>query len=49
MSMRPLSAALSAALVTALALAAGAAQAQWKPTKPVTIIVPGLPAAPPTR
>ena len=40
MSMRPLSAALSAALVTALALAAGAAQAQWKPTKPVTIIVP---------
>jgi tripartite-type tricarboxylate transporter receptor subunit TctC len=38
--MRPLSAALSAALVTTLALAAGAAQAQWKPTKPVTIIVP---------
>jgi tripartite-type tricarboxylate transporter receptor subunit TctC len=31
---------LSAALVTALALAAGAAQAQWTPTKPVTIIVP---------
>jgi len=31
---------LSAALVTALALAAGAAHAQWQPTKPVTIIVP---------
>jgi tripartite-type tricarboxylate transporter receptor subunit TctC len=40
MTTKPLSAALSAAFVTALALAAGAAQAQWKPTKPVTIIVP---------
>jgi len=40
MTTKPLSAALSAAFVTTLALAAGAAQAQWKPTKPVTIIVP---------
>ena len=40
MTTKPLSAALSAAFVTALALAAGAAQAQWKPTRPVTIIVP---------
>ena len=34
------SALLPAALLAALALASGAVQAQWKPTKPVTIIVP---------
>ncbi len=47
MNMKPLPvhrptwpATLSAALLAALTLAAGAAQAQWKPTRPITIIVP---------
>jgi tripartite-type tricarboxylate transporter receptor subunit TctC len=41
--------ALRTIAATALLATAAAAQAQWKPTKPINIIVPWAPAARPTR